>query len=191
VTLRPTRQERREHTRTRLMHAAAKVFARRGLQRASIDEVAETAGYTKGAFYANFKSKEELFLSGDEPIEVRARAIGLDFDRTVLADVEWQRMFFEFAVLAVRDPAFREELMTRYRALRRAISEVHERRAAELGIAPPLSFEEITLMTCAMAHGAGLERLLEPDDVPDDLYAKMLEIFAAGLRAMGQVPSRG
>ncbi len=42
---------------------ASRVFARRGMSGASIDEVAEDAGYTKGAFYANFKSKEELFLA--------------------------------------------------------------------------------------------------------------------------------
>src|SRR5207244_1269605 len=58
-----TRKEKQAHTRACLMHSAAKVFAHRGLQQASIDEVAEEAGYTKGAFYANFKSKEELFLA--------------------------------------------------------------------------------------------------------------------------------
>src|ERR671930_1297178 len=58
-----TRKEKQAHTRMCLMRAAAKVFAKRGLQQASIDEVAEEAGYTKGAFYANFKNKEELFLA--------------------------------------------------------------------------------------------------------------------------------
>src|SRR6202011_6165268 len=58
-----TRKEKQAHTRECLMHSAARVFARRGLQQASIDEVADDAGFTKGAFYANFKSKEELFLA--------------------------------------------------------------------------------------------------------------------------------
>ena len=58
-----TRKEKQEHTRSCLMKSAARVFGRRGLESASIDEVAEDAGYTKGAFYANFKSKEELFLA--------------------------------------------------------------------------------------------------------------------------------
>ena len=58
-----TRKEKQAHTRACLMNSAAKVFAMRGLQQASIDEVAEDAGFTKGAFYANFKSKEELFLA--------------------------------------------------------------------------------------------------------------------------------
>src|SRR5438477_12898315 len=58
-----TRKEKQAHTRSCLMSSAAKVFASRGLEQASIDEVAEDAGYTKGAFYANFKNKEELFLA--------------------------------------------------------------------------------------------------------------------------------
>ena len=58
-----TRAEKQAHTRSCLLHAAANVFSKRGLEQASIDEVAGEAGYTKGAFYANFKSKEELFLA--------------------------------------------------------------------------------------------------------------------------------
>ncbi|HEX4564801.1 MAG TPA: helix-turn-helix domain-containing protein [Solirubrobacteraceae bacterium] len=58
-----TRKEKQAHTRECLMHSAARVFAQRGLEQASIDEVAEQAGFTKGAFYANFKNKEELFLA--------------------------------------------------------------------------------------------------------------------------------
>src|SRR5881227_2798062 len=57
-----TRREKQQRTRRSLLGAAAKLFCKRGLEGASIDEVAQAAGYTKGAFYANFKSKEELFL---------------------------------------------------------------------------------------------------------------------------------
>jgi AcrR family transcriptional regulator len=56
----PTR--RRENTRQRLLDAAAQVFAEVGLDAASVEAVCEAAGYTRGAFYSNFASKEELFL---------------------------------------------------------------------------------------------------------------------------------
>ena len=56
-----THKERRAETRRCLMASAARAFARHGLDRTSIDQVAEDAGYTKGAFYANFKNKKELF----------------------------------------------------------------------------------------------------------------------------------
>ena len=58
-----TRKQKQADTRSRLMRSAAKVFCRKGMAGGSIDEVAQDAGYTKGAFYANFKSKEELFLA--------------------------------------------------------------------------------------------------------------------------------
>ena len=62
VTERLTRKQRQERTRSHLLEAAGTVFARRGFAHASVDQVAAEAGYTKGAFYANFASKEELFL---------------------------------------------------------------------------------------------------------------------------------
>ena len=92
-----SRKEKQAQTRACLMHSAATVFARRGLQQASIEEVAEDAGFTKGAFYANFKSKEELFLAmlderfgkrleeiervleSGAPVEDQARQAGADF----------------------------------------------------------------------------------------------------------------
>src|SRR6266542_2907779 len=58
---RPTREEKKARTRAQLIDAAATVFARRGLVAASLDEVAEEAGLTKGAVYSNFASKEDLF----------------------------------------------------------------------------------------------------------------------------------
>ena len=64
VTIEPlTPARRREMTRRHLLDAAAVVFARDGFHGASLDDVAATAGFTKGAVYSNFKSKEDLFLA--------------------------------------------------------------------------------------------------------------------------------
>ncbi|HEV2920825.1 MAG TPA: helix-turn-helix domain-containing protein, partial [Actinomycetota bacterium] len=60
---RQTRAQRRQQTRARLLDAAGQVFARRGFHAATVDEVADAAGYTKGAVYSNFANKEELFLA--------------------------------------------------------------------------------------------------------------------------------
>ena len=70
-----TRREKQAETRSSLLRSAAKLFCRRGLEGASVEDVAQDAGYTKGAFYSNFKSKEELFLVMlDEKFGARARA---------------------------------------------------------------------------------------------------------------------
>lgn len=59
---RRTREERRAETRARILAATAEVVVERGLDGASIDEITDRAGYTRGAFYSNFSSKEELFV---------------------------------------------------------------------------------------------------------------------------------
>ena len=57
-----TRREKQAETRSRLMDAAGRVFLRRGLQGSSVEEITAEAGFTRGAFYSNFESKDELFV---------------------------------------------------------------------------------------------------------------------------------
>ncbi len=197
-----TRKEKQAQTRECLMHSAATVFARRGLQQASIDEVAEEAGFTKGAFYANFKSKEELFLAmlderfskriedierviaSEGSTEEKARRAGQDFAHTLRADPEWERLFFEFTAYAARDEDFREELVIRYRTMRNRIAAAfaaYEHKDDDEGT---ISFDDVALITSMMANGFALEKLLEGDDVPDEIYGTMLTVFFAGLEAL-------
>lgn len=66
----------RENTRARLLEAAAQVFAEVGLDGASVEAVCERAGFTRGAFYSNFESKDELFLMLAASVsEVRVNAV--------------------------------------------------------------------------------------------------------------------
>jgi AcrR family transcriptional regulator len=199
-----TRKQQQARTRSSLMSAAADVFAERGLQQASIDEVAARAGFTKGAFYANFANKEELFLAmleerfaarleqierlsqTDSGVEEQARAAGEDFARELAGDPDWQRLFFEFAAHAGRDEGFRRQLTIRYGDLREGIAAVFARRARELGLALPVSEDDLAVMTFAMANGFALERMLEPGVASSELYGTMLVIFFAGLRALAQ-----
>jgi AcrR family transcriptional regulator len=202
-----TRKEKQAHTRACLMQSAAKVFARRGLQQASIDEVAEDAGFTKGAFYANFKSKEELFLAmlderftqriegierviaGEGSTAEKARRAGDNFVQGLSADREWERLFFEFSAYAARDDDFREELVTRYRTMRDRMAAALEAHSERLGKEATLPFDQVALMVSVMANGFALEKLLEGEAVPDELYGTMLTVFFAGLEALAGAPS--
>ena len=196
-----TRAERKAETRSALLEAAATVFARRGMQQASIDEVAEHAGFTKGAVYAHFKSKEELFLAmlddrfarhaeeiddllaSDADPEDQARAGAANFIDLISSDPEWERLFFEFSAYAARNENFRRQLVARRRQLQERMAELFRRRAEELGVQPPFPMEEIARMTFAMADGIALQKLLDPDSVPDEMYPTMLATFFAGVRA--------
>jgi AcrR family transcriptional regulator len=193
-----TRKQRQEHTRSCLLEAAGRVFARRGLTAASVDEVAADAGFTKGAVYANFGSKEELFLemldarfarrlqdmeramSTDEPPEVQARTAGRDFVDFLSSDPDWQRLFVEAALHASRDEAFRVKLSAHYATMRERMADLLRARSEAGGFDPGVPFDQLAAMIVAMANGVGFERLVAPEAVPDDLFSTMLEIFAVG-----------
>jgi AcrR family transcriptional regulator len=194
------------------MDSAAKLFAKRGLQHASIEELADDAGYTKGAFYANFKNKEELFLAmlderfaerveqiervirGEGTEDEKAVRAGDEFAAVLRADPDWQRLFFEFSAYAARDEDFRQELVTRYRWMQDRIATALRKRKDDVDVPATVAPERVALMTCAMANGFALEKLLEGDAVPDELYGTMLMIFFAGIRALaeqGYAPAAG
>jgi AcrR family transcriptional regulator len=199
-----TRKEQQERTRSRLMSSAAKVFACKGMQGASVDEVAEDAGYTKGAFYANFKSKEELFLAmlderfaeriaaseeafagTDESPPEQARHAAEDFARAIHADPEKQRLFMEFASYALQNEDFRQELLTRFATLRSRLAAVFEKRIESYGIEAAVPVESMVRMVILMADGWALWNLLEPDAVDDELFESLMEIFTVGVGVMG------
>jgi AcrR family transcriptional regulator len=196
-----TRKQRQAHTRERLMHSAARVAARRGIDGASLDEVAGLAGVTKGAVYANFSNKEDLFLamldahfdarlteidrilSTEADPDTQAREAAQGLMRVLDAEPEWHRLFFEFAMHAARNEGFRDQLVARYRALRERLAELLADRAERLGIEPVVPPAEIAAMAFAMANGMALERLLEPEAVPDGMFGEMVATFFTGLRA--------
>ena len=203
ATPRLTRKEQQAVTREALLESATRVFAEKGLHRASIDDIASDAGFTKGAFYANFKSKEELFLvmldvhfaerlaaidqltSNHDAITDQAEQVGLDFVATLRGDEEWCRLFLEFSAHAARHQEFRVELMARTDTLRAGVAEILGRRAAEAGITPTIEPDLVARMTFAMAHGVAIEQLLD-ERTPNELFGTMLRMFFLGLATDAQ-----
>src|SRR5436853_5449268 len=120
VESRNRRNLKQEQTRARLLEAAARVFARRGFHVATLEEVAAEAGFTKGAVYSNFESKEALFLAlVDRELEKRAQEIGAvvdaaastgdiereaerQFQRFVRDEPHWPFLFFVFVAYGAR-----------------------------------------------------------------------------------------
>jgi AcrR family transcriptional regulator len=98
-----TPERRREQTRNALLDAAAEVFARRGFNGASLDEIAETAGFTRGAIYKHFDGKEDLFFALMDRLNERALEkfdhrfqLSENAVRDVDAIVEmWKELFFQ------------------------------------------------------------------------------------------------
>jgi AcrR family transcriptional regulator len=196
-----TRKEQQARTRATLIASATRVLAKKGFRGASIDDITADAGFTKGAFYANFASKEAMFLELlDEHFADRLVAIeqatadgaalgdqvdrvGRDFVSALRGDEDWCRLFLEFSAHATREPAFAAEFRERLDRTRAGVAELLTRRAAELGITPPISADVIARMTFAMAHGVAIEQLLDRAGTPDDLFGVMLRLFFGGVVA--------
>lgn len=138
TTKRVTR--RRVRTRANLLDAAFAVFAAKGFGRVSIEEVCEAAGYSRGAFYSNFDSLDELFFAlyrqrADLIADQVSGALALDgpdldvpaaVDRVtevLLLDRDWLLVKTDFLVYAAREPAVAETLLEHRARLRGAISE--------------------------------------------------------------------
>ena len=132
--------KRRVRTRANLLDAAFKVFAAKGFGRVSIEEVCEAAGYSRGAFYSNFATLDELFFAlyrerAELIAEQVAGALALDgpdldvpasVDRVtevLLLDVDWLLVKTDFLVHAARDPAVAEALLEHRERLRQAVAD--------------------------------------------------------------------
>ena len=187
-----TRDERRAQTRERLLDAAAEVFNRLGYHGASLEAVAEAAGYTKGAVYSNFASKTELFLA---LAERRGVAANLDAQReqfiaTPLADFidgmgellraqaardeTWDVLTIEVWLAAMRDPALRAIMANGYREMRAEFAPLIAPKLAEEGIETPFSGAELGTLVSALGSGLILQYYLEPEAIDPDLLSRAL-----------------
>ena len=187
-----TRKQRQELTREELVAAAARVFARRGYHRATVEEIAAEAGFSTGAVYSNFEGKEELFMAiADRQVEARVAEIeavaaaaegtadvgaeAADQFRAFLeADPDWPLLFYEFWSLSVRNPALQGALALRRDAIRDALAETLERVAARAGFELRFPAPALATAIAASLNGLAFERAADPDSVPDEVFAEFV-----------------
>jgi AcrR family transcriptional regulator len=206
---RRTRSARAEGTdaRAALLAAAAEVFARRGFQGASVDEIAARAGYSKGALYWHFQTKHELFFAlmeqsvdapAHEMIELLQTApaeqdMAPEASRRFVELVARQRELLlldhEYWAQAVRDPELRARYAAHREQLRTALGEALTVRLSHLG-APPMEMVPEEMATVLMSLMAGLERerLIDAGAVPDELLGRVTVLLYRGLLASAVEP---
>ena len=192
-----TRRERQEQTRERLLDAAGRVFARRGYQQASVEEVAAEAGFTTGAVYSNFSGKEGLFLAladrevDDRVAEIRALAEAAErgqragaeaadqFREFLERDPHWPLLFYEFWSFGVRNAKIQEEFGKRRQAVIDALADTLERVATHLGF--QLRFPAPVLATAISAalNGLAFERAANPETIPDEVFEEFISAVLA------------
>ena len=192
-----TRAEAKARTREQLLDAAARVFARKGYAGASVEEIAESAGYSTGALYSNFAGKEQLFLElmaargerrvtevasildAGDPVDALAGLLVRSAER----DPDLMALRAEFWLYAVRNPEAMDALTAQRRqqvdALIGVISAAMERRGAPAGV--PAA--EVATLVLAMFQGLVRQRRIDPERVSGDLLAQGLRWLFDGLRA--------
>lgn len=188
-----TRAERQAQTRRELLDAAARVFVKRGFTGSSVEEISAEAGYTRGAFYSNFKSKDEVLVEllrdrvyaqytdmVQEGLQDRRRVPTLRELGEILAsmqaerDTHWLwRLWLECLAQAGRDKEVRKLAATFWRDNRAGIAilieQANPRRADRA--------KAISTALIALDIGLAIQNFVDPDDVPLDLYPELFELL--------------
>ncbi|MDT8909546.1 TetR/AcrR family transcriptional regulator [Amycolatopsis sp. PS_44_ISF1] len=173
---------RRTETRRRLLDAALEVFAEEGFGRSTVEQVCERAGYTRGAFYSNFASLDELFLAmweqrsaamidalraafeeagTDEVADVRA-AVELLLP-AIPVDEAWYRVSAEFTAHALRNPSLKRMVTDREDTIVEALMPCLEGLLSRAGRTVP-DRAALGQALIAVHDGTTGQCLLEPDD---------------------------
>lgn len=199
-----TREEQQEQTRNDLLAAATALFAERGVNGASIEQISERAGYSRGAFYSNFEDKQDLVLAlqeartrreyeeirelidanrvGEEPFRNQMEALRAWHRERAAHQESWLALRTELWLFALRhnDPALRERMATTERfaqqALRGSIAQAMERAAVEPP-APPADLDFLALILHALEDGLLIQRVIRPEDTTDDLIVDAVDVL--------------
>jgi AcrR family transcriptional regulator len=183
-----------ERTRAALIASARHVFATRGFEGASLDEIADAAGYTRGAIYRHFANKEELFFAvsaavNSEVLDTFAEELDLEegftLDDNRLAAATWMKALagnkeiwalnLEFSLYQYRNPAVQSRTADERRQNRAAVASFMEHYWAAQGIVPKVPVETIAAILLNVSDGFVQAARVDTD--AEDLFAAFLDLF--------------
>ncbi|MBX7435095.1 TetR/AcrR family transcriptional regulator [Mycobacterium sp. Y57] len=195
-----TRVEARAQTRQRLLDAAAEVFARKGYGAASVDEIAEAAGFSVGAVYSNFAGKEQLFSElmaeravgrieaivgamqaareqGGDPLGLLGRMLIEAADQ----DIEAAALQTEFWLHAVRNPDTMAILAAGTGRTLTLLRDVVAGLLADKDVDSSVTPESFAVVVLALYQGLVRQRRTDPERVPEELFGQALSWQIAGM----------
>lgn len=197
----PTPRTPRPEVRRRLLDAAVRVFAEHGYAEARLDDIAHAAGFSKGAVYSNFGSKQELFgavlsqgadseldtvltqIREAEDAGAAARRAAGVVARRVVDDPVRGRLGLEFAARAVRDDKTRQTLAPLRRAQRDAVAGLVAEVAERGGVTRDVDPKVLALILHCLTNGLSMEHLADPDTVTTEMVEQaistVLDAFGA------------
>lgn len=200
---RMTRAERQAETRARVLDAATKVFAEKGFHGATVEEITERAGFSRGAFYSNFSDKDDLFLalidarlsedvarigallgeaSGPDDLLPKLREQAAYRQR----DIGWSMVEAEFWLYAMRRPDVRPRLAERQRTERDAYALAIQAQFHAVGLDPPAPADLLALIVQVADHGILREQQLDPEHLAKGTFFDALDLlFRAAVALAG------
>jgi AcrR family transcriptional regulator len=195
-----SRAQQNDRNRALLLAAALRVFLARGYHAATLEQIADEAGFSKGAVYSRFGSKADMFLGLlTDRIAVRAAqnasaVAELASSGTVAGMIElawqaeratpgWRLLVTEFRVLAARDPALNRRYATAHATTVDGIASVLSAMAERDGISLAVPARRLAELLLAIETGIALEQLASPDalDIPQagSALCQLAELLAA------------
>ncbi|MFE3187995.1 TetR/AcrR family transcriptional regulator [Nocardia sp. NPDC059240] len=199
-----SRPESQARTRARLVASATELYLRDGFTATSNNQVAEAAGYSRGAVYSNFASKEELALSvldkhtTEEFAElVRILTAGSAQDRidafqawamAASGDPRWAWFKTELALVSRRSPSLRAQLAARDEQARSEITALVEQVGADLGLAVPAQPSVVAGLLMALGKGIAIDSLIDSAGPPTWLR-ELFDLLNPLLAMLSENPS--
>ncbi|CAM5779509.1 TetR/AcrR family transcriptional regulator [Brevibacillus borstelensis] len=188
-----TQEERKQETRQLLLESAAKTFAQLGFHGASVDKIAEFAGFSKGAVYAHFQSKEELFLaileqqmklhvhtihkiiSQQPSLEHFHETMNRYFHSARQQTRTWSMLNMEFLLYAMREESVRQKWSSMILESAEQLSKTIEEMMAKEHCEASLSAEEMAWTLLSLENGMAIFSSIVENAAPPDLFGKALQ----------------
>lgn len=198
-------QARTDATRKRLLAAAERLFARDGFEAARLEDIAAQAGYSRGAFYANFEDKEDIFFEllkqyvAERIEEVNAliqrykdpkdrlQALRSHYTR-IAEDRRVALLSLEFKLFAIRHPEAHARLRARQQSMRLCGGDLLRRINKGLRRTPRFPAEAAVTGLGALSNGLLLEHIFDPKMLPAGEMKHLLGMFFDGV--LGMTPRR-
>lgn len=191
-----SREESQARTRQRLLEAARELVSRRGFADTSTRDIAEGAGYSQGAFYSNFASKEAILLAllaEQKQVEADELLVLLEADTSAEAlqtaitawaasledRREWAVLAVEMQLYALRSPEFADEYRVLDAAQRHKFALIVEQMFGRLGKPAPAASETLAGLFMALVQGLAIQPRREVDATAGDQFLLVLQALIA------------
>jgi AcrR family transcriptional regulator len=192
ATKKPRQRPTRDMTRAAVLVAAEAVFVKLGFHRATIELIAERAGFTKGAVYSSFANKDEMFLellkvhvkqraavvatavAGEPDVAAKPRALGQALALLMKKDPHWAPLLMEFWIHALREPGLRQALANVRHQLRNVVTESFADLPRSRGKSD-LNADALATIVFALSNGLAMEWATDPQAADLEILPAVLE----------------